>query len=231
MFSELRLLSQEQVETVASTQPCAASSPSTPSQPPMRFGATRIILPPDPDRSVISIVECPNDLNVNDYMVFISSHIRGESTYYAELLTLLRTLTPDSNVNIYIGSPGGSLHTGAMIANAIATSKARVTTIAIGIVASAAALIWSYGHNRVVRDGAVLMFHMSSHMDMGNSRAIQIQAENTVRYVKEIAIDPLVEQGILTPEEAETIIDRRRDLWLDSVTLSVRLEKLHGKAA
>ena len=66
---------------------------------------------------------------------------------------------------------------------------------------------------------------------MGNSRAIQIQAENTVRYVKEIAIDPLVEQGILTPEEAETIIDRRRDLWLDSVTLSVRLEKLHGKAA
>ena len=229
MFSELRNIDREQEEPVASTQPCATPGQLIPSQPPVRFGSTRIILPRDPDRSVISIIEQLNEKNCNDYIVYISSHIRGQSTYYAELLTLLRTLTSDSTVNIYIGSPGGSLHTGAMIANAIATSKAQVTTIAIGIVASAAALIWSYGHLRMVQDGVVLMFHMSSHVDCGNSRAIQIQAENVVRYVKEVAIDPLVEQGLLTPDEAETIIDRRRDLWLDSVTLKTRLEKIHGK--
>ena len=72
------------------------------------------------------------------------------------------------------------------------------------------------------------MFHMSSHFDWGNSQAIKINAENTVRYVKEIAIDPLVEQGILTSEDAAYIIDQRRDLWLPSDVLKKRLEMARG---
>ena len=196
--------------------------------PPTRFGISRTILPKDPDKSVIQIVERVNLNNQHDYLVYISAEIREHGTYYAELISLLRTVKSGSKVDIYISSPGGSLNTGAMIANAAKNSQAVVTTVAIGIVASAAALIWSHGHQKVVADGAVLMFHMSSHGDMGNSRAIQIRAENIVKYVKEVAIDPLVEQGILLPEEASEIIDRRRDFWLDSTTVNSRLEARRG---
>jgi len=197
-----------------------------PTQPlaPLRFGAARIPMSQDPSRPTITILEHTTNTNHNDYTIFISGVIRHDASYHAELLMLLHTLTPASKVTIFISSPGGSLHVGAMIASAIQTSTAEITTTAIGVVASAAALIWSYGKIRTVAEGAILMFHMSSHGDCNNSKEIKITAENTVRYVKEVALDPLVEQGFLTAEEVESIVDKRRNLWLDSATVNARLE-------
>ena len=160
--------------------------------------------------------------------MLIHGGIRGDCNYYAEAVTLLNTLTSQSNVTVRIGSNGGSLYAGAIIANAVKTSKAKVTTIACGVVASAAALIWSYGQTRLVEDGSVLLFHMSSHCDWGNSEGIRITAENTVHYVKVVAVDPLVEQGILTIDEAEALIDKRQDVLIDSNTMRERLEKQHA---
>jgi ATP-dependent protease ClpP protease subunit len=193
---------------------------------PMRFGAARIPIERNPDQLRIIITEIPTSSNFHDYTVYIGREISCEVCYYAELITLLRTLTSASKVMIMISSPGGSLHTGAMIASAIKASKAEVTTSTIGMVASAAALIWSYGHIRKAAVGSVLMFHMSSHGDYGNSKMIKMTAENTVKYVKAVAIDPLVEEGLLTAEEAETIVDKRRNLWLDYKTINARLESL-----
>ena len=206
--------------------------PSTPAAPPTRFGAVRYRLAPDPESPVITISERKNENNHNDYVVHINKFISFGSTYYAELLTLLRTIKKPTQVHIFISSPGGSLGTGAMIASAIKNCEAEVTTIAIGVIASAAALIWSYGHRKVAIDGSVVMFHMSSHGDYGNSTEVAITAMNAVRYVKEVAIDPLVAEGLLTAEEAETIIDRRQDLWLDSTQINERLERIsHGQDA
>ena len=211
-------------DTVITTEPVSTITTVRQAEPPTRFGATRIVIKPDPQTPVIQIYETRNSTNHNDYVVYISQCILNEGNYYAELITLLKTLTSASKVVVYIGSPGGSLYSGAMIASAIRNCKAEVTTVAIGVVASAAALIWSYGKRRIAMPGSMLMFHMSSHGDYGNSAEIKIRAENTVRYVKEIAIDPLVAQGLLTAEEAEIIIDRRRDLYLDSDTINARLE-------
>jgi ATP-dependent protease ClpP protease subunit len=203
------------------------SAPEAPKEPPMRFGAIKIPLDTEPYPSVINISEIPNATNTNDYIVFINGGIRGSSCFYAELITLLDTLTEESTVVTYINSPGGSLYTGSMIASAMKNSKAKVITIARGVVASAAALIWSYGQERQVEDSSIILFHMSSHFDWGNSEAIRINADNTVRYVKEIAIDPMVEQGILTDQEAEDIIDRRRDVLIDAFEMRKRLEALN----
>lgn len=213
---------------IPETRPSAQSPTAAPPPPPTRFGATQIVLEIDPSQPVICIHETTNMDGYHDYTVFINREICGDGNYYAEFITLLKSLTAKSNVTIYIGSPGGSLNAGAMIANAIRRCAAPVTTVAIGIVASAAALIWSYGHIRKVSNGSGIMFHMSSHHDYGNSEAIRIQAENTVRYVKEVCIDPLVMEHLLTAAEAEIIIDQRRDFWLDSDTLNARLEKIHA---
>lgn len=230
MFKNLTTVKLQSVMEDVQQNPSNCQPQCNPPQPPpMRFGAVKIPLEPDPDQSQIKIIEYSNSFNTNDYQIFINGLIRGSATYYAEFLTLLNTLTNTSSVYIYISSPGGSLYTGAMIANAIKNSEAEIATIACGIVASAAALIWSYGDIRQVMDNAVVLFHMSSHGDWGNSEAIKIRAENVVRYVKEICIDPMVEQGILTLDEAETIIDKRRDVLINAEMMKPRLEKFHDQ--
>jgi ATP-dependent protease ClpP protease subunit len=231
MFRDLPAFAPTTIQPAIEHIVADPSPPQPAPPPPTRFGATRIVIVPDPNQSMITIIETPNDTSYSDYTIFINREISGNGNYYGEVLTLLNSLTIQTHVVVYIGSPGGSLHGGAMIANALRNCKAHVTTIATGIVASAAALIWSYGHSRKVVDGAAVMIHMSSHCDWGNSALVRTQAENTVRYVKEVVIDPLVEQGILTSEEAESIIDKRRDLWLDSTTLNERLEKSNGQVA
>lgn len=204
-------------------------TPSNPNNaPPTRFGAIKIPMRPNPDNSCITIIEVPNDDNTNDYIVYIFGGIRYDSSYYAELAMLLATAPASSTIEIYISSPGGSLAAGAIIANAISSSAAQVTTIACGMVASAAALIWSYGKVRKVCDGAVLLFHMSSHMDWGNSEKIRIEADNVVRYVKEVAIDPIRAQGLLTEEEASILVDNRKDILIDAATMRQRLETAHA---
>jgi len=203
---------------------------STTPLPAIRFGASKIPLELNTTTPNIVINESLQPTtNIPEYTVFITGVIGHHTSYCAELITLLRTLPQSSQVKVYISSPGGSLAGGAMISAAIHQCKAHVTTHAIGVVASSAALIWSYGHTKEVSDGAVLMFHMSSHGDYGNSQEIKTAAENTVRYVKEVAIDPLVMMGILTEEDAEIIIDRRQNRWFDSTTIQARLEKCHAK--
>lgn len=227
MFKRLPMPTDDLLTHVAVENLTVTETPGPSDAPPTRFGATQIVLEPDPEQSKIVIVELPRQAGGFDYVIFINRMIDSNNVYYAELITLLATLTTASSVVINIGSPGGSLSTGAIIANAVQHCKACVTTVAFGVVASAAALIWSYGHIRHVADGAAVMFHMSSHFDYGNSEEIRLRAESLVLYVKEIAIDPLVRQGILTPEEAEIIVDKRRDLWLDSTVLNARLEKFN----
>lgn len=209
----------------------AGDQPAAPKQPPMRFGAVKILLEPDPWDSVIMIAEVPNAANTNDYHVFINGPIRGSGAYYAEFMTLLETLDESSTVVVRIASPGGSLYTGSMIASGLSKTRAKTVAIACGVVASAAAFIWSHAKVREVKDNAVIMFHMSSHGDYGNSEKIKITAENIVRYVKETCIDPMVEQGIVTADESETMIDRRRDVLIDATTMRSRLEKFNAKTA
>lgn len=201
--------------------PASTQQPQAPKPPPLRFGALPIVLTPIQDR--ILIEETVREDGINDYRVYINGSIDSGNVYSAELVTLLSTLGSQSNVQIIITSGGGSLMGGARIAGAIRASDANITTVAVGLCGSAAALIWSYGKERIIAPGTVLLFHMSSHFDWGQSKDIAIYAENLVRYVKEIAIDPLVEMGVITEDEAETILDKRRDVFIDSYTITNRL--------
>ncbi len=194
-----------------------------PPPPPLRFGAAPIQLKSAYDNIVIE--EKAREDNISDFDVYIFSIISSSPQYLADLVTLLHTVSTKTKINIFISSPGGSLQGGARIAGAIAASKADITTIAWGMCGSAAALIWSYGKTYKIVPGSSLLFHMSTHGDYGQSQYIATHAENTVRYVKCVAIDPLVERGILTPDEAETILDRKRDVYIDSYTFESRIEQ------
>ena len=231
MFERINLLDATDVGLenikLADQPGSVPTAEQTPAPPPMRFGAIRIPMEEDGWDSKIRIKEFPNINNANDYIVILNGEIPSDNRYFAELVTLLETLTEASTVIIRICSPGGSLGSGSVISSAIIKCKAKVITVACGVVASAAALIWSYGHERRVEDQAVILFHMSSHMSWGNSELIRITADNLVRYVKEVAIDPMVAQGLLTHDESEAIIDKRQDVLIPASIMKVRLENVH----
>lgn len=230
MFDHLTPIVDIPGHGLESLEPQPVSEQGPPPLPPTRFGALRVVIDPDPNRPQITITASVRDTGVCDYCVFVHREILSTPSYYAELIVLLRTVSAASTVTIYISSPGGSLLGGAQIAAAIQACRAPVTTVVVGIAASAAALVWSYGARRQMAPGSVLMFHMSSHMGWGNSEEIRLTAEYIVRYVKVTCVDLLLRDGLLTLDEAETIIDKRRDLWLDATTMMARLETRDGQS-
>ena len=92
---------------------------------------------------------------------------------------------------------------GGLIASAVDYSKAKVRTIARGLCASAAALIHSAAKpgNACVTPFAMMLYHMSSHGDVGTSTIVEARAHNQVKYVNETLLNKALADGHITEEE------------------------------
>lgn len=126
---------------------------------------------------------------------------------YVDLIDTLIMAEPEDEYFIFIDSPGGMIASGGIIASAVHHSRAKVYTVARGICASAAALIHSAAkkENQLVGDFAVMMYHMSSHFDMGSSTKILERAANQVRYVNECLLNKALADGHFTQDEFNKI--------------------------
>lgn len=144
----------------------------------------------------------PHDADGLLYEAFIVGPIR-EAKDYVDLIDSLKIAKPTDIFHIYLDSPGGLVSTGGIIASAIHHSRAAVCTFAMGICASAAALIHSAASpgNAYVSEYAVMMYHMSSHFDSGTSTKILERAKHQVRYVNECLLNKALEDGHFTREE------------------------------
>lgn len=71
-------------------------------------------------------------------------------------------------IHVRINSPGGEIHHGAAIVNAILSCKAEVHTWNDGLAASMAAVIWAAGKKRHMAKNALLMFHSGLWVCVGN---------------------------------------------------------------
>lgn len=124
---------------------------------------------------------------------------------YLDLLECLAHMKENDEICITIDSPGGYIHSGVVICTHILMCKGLVRTNAVGLCASAGSLIWSAGHVCTVESTATLMWHMSSHMDYGNSLAIKDEAILQVGFVKNVLLAASAAKGHITTEEIERI--------------------------
>lgn len=124
---------------------------------------------------------------------------------YLDLLECLATMKENDEICIAIDSPGGYIHSGVVICTHILMCKGTVRTNAVGLCASAGSLIWSAGHICTVEPTATLMWHMSSHMDYGNSLAIKDEAILQVGFVKNVLLAASAAKGHITQEEIDRI--------------------------
>lgn len=136
------------------------------------------------------------------YVAYISGQIT-ETDNYISLIDTLMTMNEHDIITIYIDSPGGYVSSGGLIASAIDSCKGTVKTIARGLCASAAALIHSSAkrENITVTPFAVMLYHMSSHSDMGVSTRIEQSAAKQVEYVNSTLLSKALEDGHITQEE------------------------------
>jgi ATP-dependent protease ClpP protease subunit len=160
--------------------------------------------------------------------LIITAYITGcieENVKYLTLLEILEHMDTGDEAYIFIDSPGGMVSTGAVIASAIDSCKGKVTGIARGFCASAASLIWSACHVNVASPLAVFLYHMSSHVDIGNSEDIRERATILVEYVKNTLLKVALDKGHITQEEYMTILKSKEDVIIPA---PVMIERLQG---
>jgi ATP-dependent Clp protease, protease subunit len=85
---------------------------------------------------------------------------------------------PEKDIHVYVNSPGGSLHAGLAIYDAMQYVAADVETICFGMAASAASLILAGGAEgkRLALPNARIMIHQPSSGFQGQSSDIEIHA-------------------------------------------------------
>ena len=172
----------------------------------------------------------PNDTGGMEFSCYINGTIEDTDKYIA-LLEVLANMNDQDTITIYIDSPGGYIHSAVTICTHILLCPGHVTTVACGTCASAGSLIWSAGHTCLVTPTAALMWHMSSHVDMGDSIAIQDEAYLQIQFVRNALLQASVEKGHLTKEEAEEICSGPMVVkWINASEMQKRLDSF-GKEA
>lgn len=144
---------------------------------------------------------------------------------YLDLLECLSTMTEKDSIIIEIDSPGGYIHTGVILSTYIRDCAGTTITDAIGLCASAGSLIWSSGKICKVSPLATFMWHMSSHMDGGNSVAIWKNADIQISYVRDVLLKHSLDKGHITQQEIDKICtDVTEAVWITAPEMIKRLE-------
>lgn len=118
-------------------------------------------------------------IDIPNRTIYITGEI-GEGSYktLAYGLTLME-MTGDGNVTIIINSPGGDVYQGMAMVDLVLNSSLFIDTIGLGMVASAALLLFLTGQNRVVgRHTTILWHHVSAELPRERSHNIRVESKH-----------------------------------------------------
>ncbi len=131
----------------------------------------------------------------------------------AQAITMLEQADPDAPITVYVNSPGGSADSGFAIYDLLRFTACPVRSIANGIVASSAVLIYLAGKERFSLPSARFLLHQPSTYARGQASDIDITAKEIVKL--RTRYNGIVEEH--TGKSLEQIEkDADRDFWLNS---------------
>ncbi|MBM7556146.1 ATP-dependent Clp endopeptidase proteolytic subunit ClpP [Halanaerobacter jeridensis] len=147
---------------------------------------------------------------LKDRIIFIGKAIDDDvaNTVIAQLL-FLEADDPDKDIYIYINSPGGSVTSALAMYDTIQYVKPDVSTICMGLGASAAALLLAGGADgkRYALPYARVMIHQPKGGAQGQATDIEIQAQEILE-LREILNDILAEHTGQPVEKIAKDVDR-----------------------
>ena len=146
-------------------------------------------------------------------IIFLGSEVRDENAnaICAQML-LLNAEDPNSDIYLYINSPGGSVDSGMAIFDTMQWISNDVATVAMGLAASMGQFLLSAGTpgKRYALPHSRIMMHQPSGGLGGTASDIRIQAEQSLHIEKTMA--QLIAQH--TGQSVEQIeADSDRDRW------------------
>ena len=151
---------------------------------------------------------------LKDFIIFVTGPIdmAVANTFIAQML-FLESEDPEREINVYINSPGGSAYAGLAMYDTIKHVKNEVSTINVGLAASAGALLLCAGTSgkRFALPNAYTMIHQVLGGVEGQQTDIEITAKHMLRlreqYAKAIADN--------TGKDFEKVqSDIERDNWM-----------------
>ena len=120
---------------------------------------------------------------LKDRIIFLGTPIDNQiaNLVVAELLHL-ESEEPDTDISIYINSPGGSVYAGLAIYDTMQFIKPDVQTICVGIAMSMGALLLAGGAHgkRMALPNAKILIHQVSSAFQGQATDIEIHAKEII---------------------------------------------------
>jgi len=124
-----------------------------------------------------------------DRIIFLGQAIDDHvaNIIIAQLL-FLENQSPETDIKIYINSPGGSVTAGMAIYDTMKYIKSDVSTICVGMAASMAAVLLASGAKgkRLILPNAEVMIHQVMGGMEGQASDIKIHAEHILRMKKQL---------------------------------------------
>ena len=149
---------------------------------------------------------------LRERIVFLGQEVEDSiANLIAAQLLFLDAEDPGKEISLYINSPGGSSYAGMAIYDAMQYVRADVSTYAIGMAMSAAAMILCGGApgKRFVLPNAKVMIHQGSGGFRGTPTDIQIAAKEILAITQQMA-EIIAQHSGQPVEQVVKDIDRDR---------------------
>lgn len=159
---------------------------------------------------------------INAFDIYLDEEIK-DPTYYRQALQVIRAGQRGDLVRIHISSPGGNLNSALMFKNAIEESEADVLAIIQAEAYSAAGLIALSCPMIEVKKHATMMCHSAAFGAGGIVQNVRDHVDFTGKHAE--AVMDEVYENFLNSEELEDI-RRGREIWLDYIQISERLDTM-----
>jgi len=131
---------------------------------------------------------------LQERIIYIGSEINSDVANFVIMqLMWLNSVDPDSPIDMYINSPGGSVYDGMAIKDIINHISPKVNTLGIGMCASMGAYLLSAGTGtRKVTKNCRIMIHSVSSGAVGTVQDIEVNYEEA-KYLQEIMLKDMVQ--------------------------------------
>ncbi|WP_394840436.1 ATP-dependent Clp protease proteolytic subunit [Pendulispora rubella] len=158
------------------------------------------------------------DRLLKDRIVFLGNEIDDmvANVVIAQFL-FLESEDPDKEIMLYINSPGGVVYSGLAIHDTMQHVRAPVSTMCVGMAASAAAMLLSAGHkgHRSALPNSRILIHQPHGGARGQASDIEIQARE-VRHLKDATTRIFAKATGKSPEQLN--LDMDRDNYMSAAT-------------
>jgi len=148
----------------------------------------------------------------------------GPPDGYIDLIQTIRTAEPHDQIYLHFNTSGGHLDTGIAIISAMAECQGTITTVLDSLACSMGAILFLSGHQYIVHDCSMMMFHTFNGGFVGKSSDVDKQVQAYKRQYTMLVKKTC--SKFLTADEIKRI-DTGEEMWFASDVISKRLRVLH----